>query len=78
MEYHSVVSAITVLPKGESIFHECATTISIDDECAGSFLVISQDPDSGRQEIRISSEEWPTIKAAIDQMFVGCKSLEGK
>jgi hypothetical protein len=78
MEYHSIMSATTVLPKGESIFHEGATTISIDDETGGPFLVVSQEPDCGKQEIRITSDEWPHIKAAIDQMFTVCKSVEGK
>jgi hypothetical protein len=78
MEYHSIMSAVTVLPKGESIFHEAATTIYIEDEAAGPFLVIRQEPDAGLQEVRINSEEWPVVKAAIDQMFTVCKSVDGK
>lgn len=78
MEYHSIVSAVTVLPKGEAIFHEAATTISIDDECAGPFLIVSQDIEGGIQQIKITADEWPHIKSAIDQMFIECKQLEGK
>ena len=75
MEYESVITSITVLMKGCPIYHESATTISIDDEAAGPFLVISQDTDGGHMEIRISPDEWPYIKEAIEDMLLQCEKV---
>lgn len=73
MEYEARVTAITVTGKGEPIYSESATTVRIDDEEAGEFLVISQSPDSGTKEIRINPEEWPTLRDAIDKMHTYCR-----
>jgi hypothetical protein len=63
-EYETSPLSWIVKPKGEPVYSEMATTITIDDEAAGPFLVIKQE---GRtNHFSISPEEWPAIRAAID------------
>lgn len=74
MEYEVRTTAMTVAPVGEPIFSVQATTVRIDDEAAGEFLVVSQSADSGPDNcIRISPEEWPTLRDAIDRMHAQCR-----
>ena len=76
-EYERVVTQITIKPKGEPIFHELATKISIDDEAAGPFVVVSQS--SGRtskQEITVDVVSWEPLKNGIDEMIRECLALE--
>ena len=69
MEYEVRTTALVVAPVGEPIFSEGATTIRIDDEAAGEFLVVSQTTDTGPDNcIRISPDEWPMLRSAIDRM----------
>lgn len=71
---------MTVLPEGEPLYSEQATTIEIEDEAAGEFIVISQDhnlPDlSGK--IVVNPEEWPAIKSAIETMLKDIQDHEPK
>lgn len=72
--YETRILAVIVTPEGESIFCERATTIRIEDESGGEFVVIEQHPDNREaQQIAINPEEWPTIRAAIDDMVAKCK-----
>lgn len=71
--YETRILAVIVTPEGESIFCEGATTIRLEDESGGEFVVIEQHPDSGAQQIAINPEEWPAIRAAIDDMVAKCK-----
>jgi hypothetical protein len=73
MTYETRTTKITVLPKGESLFHEGATEITIVDEAAGEYLEVSQCSDSHEGKIKIDSCEWPAIKAAIDKMIKECR-----
>ena len=41
-EYETRVTSWTVAPKGEPTFSEMATVVSIDDEAAGEYVVVSQ------------------------------------
>jgi hypothetical protein len=54
-----------VLPEGEPIFSEQATTIEIIDEAAGEFLQVQQ----GEVGITVDEFNWPEIKRAIDEAF---------
>jgi hypothetical protein len=66
------VTRLTVLPEGDPIFSEMATHIEIEDEAQGEFVNISQDKGektTGLHTISITPEEWPHIKAAIDQLI---------
>jgi len=69
------VTQITVLPDGDAIFQPSVTTIRIDDEAAGEFVVVSQVPESGtEQRITIDPGEWPVIREAIDDLVKECRS----
>lgn len=73
-KYETRILAVIVTPEGESIFCESATTIRIEDESGGEFVVIEQHPDSrDAQQIAINPEEWPMVRAAIDDMVSRCK-----
>lgn len=70
MNYIQRPLSIIILPEGENIFCETATTITIADDSAGKFLKISQCNDEiEKGEISVEIEEWPTIRDGIDFMF---------
>lgn len=67
--YHTRITRLTVLPKGDPIFSEFATDISIEDEAGGEFIEITQHADSEEpQKIRVDFEEWPHIRAAVNRL----------
>jgi len=72
MKYITRTTQKIVLPEGEPIFCEGATTIEISDEAAGEFVTVSQDVD-GKQALQFDGDEWPTVRAAIDDMLGKCK-----
>ena len=72
--YETRTTRRTVTKKGAPIFGASATTIEIDDEGGGEYLVISQHPDSGEQRINIDPAEWPVMRAAIDRMVAECRA----
>jgi len=70
MKYITRKLSVIVLPEGEPIYSERGTIVEIMDEAAGEFLAVKQcGIDNDRGEIRISPEEWPEIKEAIDLML---------
>jgi hypothetical protein len=73
MTYEIRTTKITVLPKGEPLFHEGATEITIVDEAAGEYLEVSQCSDSHEGKIKIDRVEWPTLKAAIERIMKECR-----
>lgn len=73
-DYETRTTRLTVTKKGAPIFDASSTTIEIDDEGGGEYLVISQNPDSGEQRIKIDPAEWPAIREAIDRMIVECRA----
>lgn len=77
IKYERIVREITIKPEGEPIFHELATSIRIDDEAAGPFLVVSQCRDSKDQSITIDDESWPALRDGIEEMLRVCAELEG-
>jgi len=70
MSHETRVLALIVLPVGETIFHERATRIEIDDEAAGEYVALHQ-CEGGK--IRIDPVEWPELRAAIDRMIEECR-----
>ena len=68
--YETRTIGMAVSVAGEAIFHEGTTKIEIADEAAGEFLEISQEVGV----IKISPEEWPTLRAAIDKMIGECRN----
>jgi len=79
-EYQTIITSLIVLPKGEAIFSDRATTIRIEDEGAGPFLVIEQFPDDppkdGTQQIRIEANELEAIYDAANQLKGVCRLLD--
>lgn len=74
MTYETRTLSILVVPNGETIFSERATTVSIDDEGAGEFVTVSQAGNSDPGIIKIDPIEWPELRAAIDRMIGECRS----
>ena len=69
-KYETRVTGLMVNMIGHPIFSQMATHISIADEAAGEFIIITQDSDYLKPgQIRITSTEWPHIVAAIDRMM---------
>ena len=67
MNYVTRVTQLTVAPEGEEVFSMDATTITIEDEGGGEFVIVSQ---PGRdKDIGIMPVEWPAIRDAIDRMI---------
>lgn len=73
MSYETRTTKVTVLFKGEPLFHESATEIEIVDEAAGEYLEVKQCSDSHEGKIKIDIYEWPALKAAIDKMIKECR-----
>ena len=72
---------IAVLPKGEPIFAEQATTIEIEDIAGGEFLLITQQSnhvDSKEQQIQIDPEEWEPIRDGVEMMLKEIKDHSKK
>ena len=50
------------------------TTIRIEDEGGGEFLVLEQENDTGPvHRIAITSDEWPILRQAIEAAFKHCR-----
>lgn len=76
MNYETRTVKVSIVPKGEPIFHNGVTSIEIVDEAAGEFLEVSQCNDSNEGKISIEKSEWPTLRAAIDKMIKECRDHE--
>ena len=71
-EYVTRTTQLIVAPKGHNTFSEDATTITITDDAGGEFVVVEQNTaDYGK--IAINPEEWPVLRAAIDQLIGECR-----
>jgi hypothetical protein len=68
------VKSIIIHPEGRPIYDEMATTIEIDDEAGGEFVVIKQHD----KVIAINPEEWPVIRDAISEMVSACIPMRSK
>jgi hypothetical protein len=70
MKYTQTIKSIIVYPEGEPLFHENATTVSIEDEGGGYYLLFSQCPDRPEPgEIRLDAEELDLVYAAAKQLL---------
>lgn len=76
MNYETRTVKVSVAPKGEPLFHNGVTNIEIVDEAAGEFLEVTQCNDSHEGKISIEKSEWPTLRAAIDQMIRECRDYK--
>ena len=69
MKLHQRITQITVLPPGESIFSELATTITIEDQSDGEYVMVKNQRDGEPHSIDFVLDEWPYIREAIDRMI---------
>ena len=76
MSYETRTTKITVLLKGEPIYHEGSTEIEIVDEASGEFLEVSQCDDSYDGKIKIDIHIWCALRAAIDKMIKECREYK--
>lgn len=67
-KYETRTTCVIVNLEGEAMFSKDATKIEIVDEAAGEFLEISQ-TDDDVSKVRITKEEWPKIREAIELMM---------
>jgi hypothetical protein len=74
---NTITSRITVLPKGESIFSQLATEISIIDEAAGPFIEMRQIAENGEEKIlRFDVDEWSYIAKATSKLIQEIEKLK--
>ncbi len=72
---------IHVVPEGEAIFAQQATTVEIVDEAGGEFIKISQSHDDPIHEgsVLINDEsEWNAISAAVQDLFADIKRHDSR
>ena len=74
--YETRVLSLIVLPEGEAIFSEQATTVTIEDEAGGEFIVVEQPGLVDAGKIRIDRAEWPAIREAIESMIKERRPME--
>ena len=73
MKYETRVTKLVVLPVGDPIYSEMATTVEIVDEAAGEFVEVAQHGRVDIGKILVSPEEWPALREAIDRMIAECR-----
>ncbi len=73
-EYETLLTTITLKPKGKALYSDEATRISLDDTGDEMFVTVSQ----GYREICINPDEWPMLKDAIERMLALCVESESK
>lgn len=73
MTYEVRTSSFIVLPKGQPIFSEQATTITIVDEAGGEFIEVSQSGRTDLGKIAINPEEWPALRDTIELLIAMCR-----
>lgn len=69
------ITRLVVVPEGEALFSELATTVEIDDEASGEFVIVEQCGRTDIGKIAINPEEWPALRAAINRMVRACREL---
>ena len=74
IEHEVRITRITVLPKGDDLWSEQVTEISIEDEGGGEFLIVRQNGIPAlKGEVRIDPEEWLNLSEVISEMILLCK-----
>ena len=78
VQYETLTRALVVKNVNEAIFGDTATTIALEDEGVGLYVTVSQISNNGEQKLSITAEEWPMVRAAIEQMLAICEAQNGK
>jgi len=73
MIYQTRTISIAVMPTDDPIYSEAVTTVSIEDESGGEFVIVDQSNGGNYGKIAINPEEWPTLRNAIDKMITECR-----
>lgn len=73
MSYEVRTSSVIVVPKGQPIFSEQATTVTIVDEASGEYIEVCQSGRTDLGKIAITPEEWPTLRDAIESLIGLCR-----
>jgi hypothetical protein len=70
MKYTQTIKTIIVHPKGEPLFDESATHVSIDDEGGGHYLILTQFPDDPEPgQIKLDFDELEAVYSAAKQLL---------
>ena len=69
MGYEERVLSKIVCKKGDRIFDEDVTTVTIEDIASGEFIVMSQSGDEFMGRLAFDEEEWEQVKRTVDSMF---------
>jgi hypothetical protein len=74
--YEVIFSRVTIVKRGEAIFHETATHLSLQDLAGGEFVEIRQQQDrsDGEQVVAIEPSTWPLIRQTVDAMLQRARS----
>jgi hypothetical protein len=68
-------------PAGEPTFSEMQKSISIEDEAGGEYIKVEgnhDDPTHAVGSVLIDPDEWPSLKAAIDNAVKQCRNYDHK
>ena len=68
-QYITQITAVSIRAAGESMHAETATTIRLDDEGGGQYVVIEQDGNT----VKINTDEWPLIRDEIEAAVARCE-----
>jgi hypothetical protein len=80
MKYTTTTMSIAIHPETENpVFGEYVTTVALDDEAGGAFLLIKQvDPATGAiNKIRVDFEEFDVISDAVRILRLEAKRTKG-
>lgn len=70
-----LITKVTIVDRGEAIFHETATSVEIDDMAAGEFVKVQQtEPSAENGTITIDPGQWKLLRDVIDAMVARCRS----
>ena len=73
MNFEKRVVGIAVSREGEPIYSELTTHVRIADESGGEYVEVEQSGRNDLGKIAIEPEEWPTLRAAIDELVAACR-----
>jgi hypothetical protein len=75
INYETRITQVVVVPEGEATSGYLATTIEIQEAGDSECLIVKQSLDlvEANGGIRIDPQEWPTIRAAIEDMVERCR-----
>lgn len=78
-EYVIRTTRLTVSQRGEPIFAETSTDVTIEDEAGGEFVTVQQKSLTTNdldQKIAIEPAEWPALRSAIEQLLAACREYK--